>query len=192
MAGSRRNAKALAALYKRKAHLWLDVGSGSNKQDGCIGMDIQKLPETDIVHDWEKMPWPFKRETFTRVLMIHVMEHVKPWLHVDIMNEMWRVLKPGGVLMMCMPYPGTVGHWQDPTHIKPWNEHTPKYFDPEIPELYRIYHPKPWKIEGCVWHASGVIEVAMRKRALGYVAVNKESTEKSLMSLAVAHNAPAR
>lgn len=181
----RSNAAALRALYKRKSQLWLDVGSGTNKQDGCVGMDIQDLPEVDVVHDFEVFPWPFKPETFTRVLMIHVMEHVKPWLHIQMMNEIWRVLKPNGTLLMVMPYPNTTGHWQDPTHIKPWNEHTPKYFDPEIPELFRIYSPRPWRIEACAWHASGNIEIGMRKRPANYVAVNKDPDQKTAIGIAV-------
>lgn len=169
--------KRVKALLQKKTHLWLDVGCGTNKQDGCIGMDIQKVSGVDVVHDHEKIPWPFAKETFTRVSLVHVMEHVKPWLHVKLVDEIWRVLKPNGLLLMVMPYPGTVGHWQDPTHIKPWNEHTPKYFDPEFPDLYRIYQPLPWKFETGAWHASGMIEIAMRKRPKNYIAQTKSDDE---------------
>ena len=146
-----------------KQQLWLDVGCGDAKSEGYVGMDCRKVEGVDVVHDAEVLPWPFDGETFTRILLSHVMEHLKPWLVVDIMDEMWRVMKVEGVLMLAMPYPGSHGHWQDPTHIKPWNETTPRYFDPDC-ELYAIYKPKPWKIEGNVWRADGNIEIALRKR----------------------------
>lgn len=126
-------------------------------------MDRRALKGVDVVHDVEVLPWPFKGSTFTRIYMSHVMEHLKPWLVIDIMNEMHRVMQPGGVLMMSMPYPNSHGHWQDPTHIKPWNETTPRYFDPDC-ELYQIYKPSPWKIEGCAWRSDGNIEIALRRR----------------------------
>lgn len=154
----------LVPKLRDAAQMYLDVGCGDNKQQGCVGMDQRKLEGVDVVHDCEKLPWPFEDDTFNRVFMVHMMEHIKPWLVIDIMNEMWRIMKPDGVLMMVMPYPGSAGHWQDPTHIKPWNETTPHYFDPDK-ALYDIYKPSPWKIEGCVWRNDGNIEIALKKRA---------------------------
>lgn len=151
-----------------KEQYWLDVGCGVTKIENCIGMDKQKLPGVDVVHDAEVFPWPFKDNQFDRIYMAHLMEHLKPWLAVDLMNEMWRVMKVNGVLAMAMPYPGSVGHWQDPTHIRPWSEHTPKYFDPDFSELYNFYTPKPWKIDGVVWRSDGNIEIAMRKRDINF------------------------
>lgn len=158
----RKQPPALVPRLKEVAQVWLDVGCGGNKQPNCIGMDRRKLPGVDVVHDLEVVPWPLKADTFSRIVMSHVMEHVKPWLVIDVMNEMWRVMKVDGLLCMAMPYPGSHGHWQDPTHIKPWNETTPLYFCPGN-ELYEIYKPKPWKLEGCAWRNDGNIEFAMRK-----------------------------
>ena len=157
-------APALVPHLKDHSQLWLDVGCGDNKQQNCVGMDRRQMEGVDVVHDAEVLPWPFEKDTFSRIVMSHLMEHLKPWLAIDIMNEMWRIMKPEGVLMMVMPYPGSYGHWHDPTHIKPWNEATARYFDPDCPDLYTIYKPKPWKIEGCAWRNDGNIEFVMRKR----------------------------
>lgn len=148
---------------RSQTSLSLDVGCGDWKQEGCIGMDMRDREGVDVVHDAEVLPWPFQDDTFTKVILSHVMEHLNPKLHVLIMDEIWRVTKPGGVVMLAMPYPGSMGHWQDPTHIKPWNEATPTYFDPEH-SLYTVYRPKPWKIEANVWRQDGNIEIVMRKR----------------------------
>lgn len=153
----------IATRLKEVSQTWLDVGCGDAKQNGCIGMDRRKREGVDVVHDAETLPWPFADETFNRIVMSHIMEHLNPKYHVDIVDEMWRVLKPNGILMMAMPYPGSHGFWQDPTHLKSWNETTPRYFDPDC-ELYSIYKPKPWKIEGCAWRSDGNIEIVMRVR----------------------------
>lgn len=154
----------LAEVIRLNAQTTLDVGCGDAKQKNCVGMDRRARKGVDVVHDAEVLPWPFEPGTFTRVVLSHVMEHLKPWLHVEIMDEIWRVMKPEGVVMLVMPYPNSHGHWQDPTHIKPWNETTARYFDPDC-ELYEVYKPKPWKIEGCAWRNDGNIEFAFRKRA---------------------------
>jgi len=150
----------------KKSQLWLDVGCGGNKQPHCIGMDKRKLDGVDYVHDCERIPWPFKDEQFTNVIMSHLMEHLKPWLVIDIVNEVWRILKPDGTFMIAMPYAGSFGFYQDPTHVKAWNEATCRYFDPNF-SLYQIYQPSPWKIDINTWHSDGNLEVVLRKRSTG-------------------------
>jgi hypothetical protein len=87
---------------------------------------------------------------------------------IDIMDEWWRIMKIGGQLMISTPYAGSSSFWQDPTHIKGWIEATPEYFDPFGPMskgvLYKVYYPKPWKVEKNTWDLSGTLEVLMIKR----------------------------
>ena len=146
----------------KKAQLWLDVGGGGNPQEGCMVMDKRKLDGVDVIHDWHEIPWPFADETFTRILLIHVVEHFFPWKTFDIFNELWRIMKPKGVVMIVTPYAGSVGFHQDPTHIHGWVEQTPLYFTP-VHDLYKVYEPKPWKIEANSWNSTGTLEVVMRK-----------------------------
>ena len=142
----------------------LDLGCGLNKQDGFLGIDKRALPEVDIVHDIEEIPWPIESDSVDVILMSHLIEHIKPWLQIDLINETWRVMKLDGLLMIATPYAGSFGFWQDPTHVAAWNEATPTYFDPSQ-ELYGVYRPKPWKLEKVVWQINGNLEVAMRKIA---------------------------
>ena len=89
-------------------------------------------------------------------------------IFMRFMDEMWRLLKPDGQLMLVFPYGGSMGYWQDPTHINGINEVTFSYFDPldhnSQGMLYRTYHPKPWRIEYSTWAQSGNMEVCLRKR----------------------------
>jgi predicted SAM-dependent methyltransferase len=146
--------------YKQLIHL--DVGCGFRKNDGFIGMDRREVPGVDIVHDAEDLPWPLEDESCAVITMSHLIEHVKPWLTVDIIDECWRVLEPGGVLLIVTPYATSFGYYQDPTHCNPWNEATVTYFIQEEP-LYEIYRPKPWKLDNLFWNLYGNIEIAMRK-----------------------------
>lgn len=86
------------------------------------------------------------------------------------MDEVWRILKPGGKFMIVMPYGRSDGYLQDPTHVNQRNEATWAYFDPMEPNsqgiLYNIYKPKPWKIEHSTWQSGGNMEVVLEKRAI--------------------------
>lgn len=142
--------------------IMLDVGCGENKQQGFMGMDKRELPGVDIVHDLEVFPYPIEDEECLVVKGSHIYEHIKPWLSIDFMNELWRILKVDGQLLLSMPYGWSYGYIQDPTHCNPANEATFTYFEKGKP-LYNIYKPKPWKIEHSTWQQGGNLEVVLRK-----------------------------
>lgn len=129
----------------------LDVGCGFNKQPGFVGMDRRPLPGIEIVHEVHDLPWPLKDESCKSVLMSHVLEHLDPRILVELFDEVWRLLKPEGKFIVAVPYAGSVGAYQDPTHVRPgFNERTFWYFCPivnnEPSPLYNIYKPRPYKI----------------------------------------------
>lgn len=150
------------------AGILLDIGCGGNKQPGMVGMDIRALPGVEIVHDFEVFPWPLPDGCALTAVASHVIEHVNPHkgVFMRFMDEVWRVLKPGGEFAIVVPHGYSMGYLQDPTHCNPCNEHTWYYFDPEAGagNLYNIYKPKPWKIKWLTWNPSANIEVVLKKR----------------------------
>jgi ubiquinone/menaquinone biosynthesis C-methylase UbiE len=142
--------------------IMLDVGCGFNKQPGYTGMDRRAVDGVDIVHDAEDLPWPLDADSCGVVTMSHLIEHIKPWLQIDVIDECWRVLEPGGLLFIATPYATSYGYSQDPTHCSPWNEATSEYFCPGHP-LYEVYRPKPWNRERIVFDKRFNLEVALRK-----------------------------
>lgn len=83
-----------------------------------------------------------------------------------VMNEMWRVMKPGGQFTFVVPYAESHGMYQDPTHINFINETTMRYFDPfDKSQLYYFYHPNPWEIQFNAADRNGVLEVVLKKLA---------------------------
>jgi SAM-dependent methyltransferase len=146
----------------------IDLACGDIQREGFIGIDIVPSPYVDIVMDLEQTPYKdFPDECVQLSICSHFVEHTKPWLFIDIMNEWWRITKPGGQLMIATPYAGSIGYWQDPTHTHGFNELSFKYFDPRDPHwgnfLYSVYRPKPWKLEKNTWDISGTLEVLLTK-----------------------------
>ena len=141
----------------------LDLGCGGIKRPGFTGMDKRKDVNPDILWDVEKFPYPLKNESVLNIVASHIIEHIKPWLMVDLMDELWRIAKPECRLAIVMPYGFSSGFLQDPTHCNPRNETTWTYFDPKFP-LYQVYQPKPWKIVfGPVYQSTGNMEVILEK-----------------------------
>jgi predicted SAM-dependent methyltransferase len=152
-------------LLKDKSGIRLDIGCGSNKQsDDFVGMDIRPLEGVDIVHDMTDIPWPLPDECVLTAIASHVVEHIPPhnFGFINWMDEVWRVLKPGGQLAIVVPHGNSQGYLQDPTHCNACNENTWSYFDPTHP-LYSIYAPRPWRIEHLTWSPTVNIEVIMVK-----------------------------
>jgi hypothetical protein len=88
-------------------------------------------------------------------------------IFIRVMNEIWRVMQPGGQLAMVMPFAGSPGFFRDPTHINNINEETWDYFSPVSKiyghALWQFYEPKPWAIEQNMWNSNGNLEVALKK-----------------------------
>ena len=129
----------------RNQGIRLDIGCGEGKMPHWTGMDIRRLKGVDIVHDVQKFPYPLKANSCFQVLLSHLWEHIEPKYRIDVMNELWRITKPKGQVLITTPYYLSFGALQDPTHYGCPNEATFTYFDPNYP-MWQIYKPKPWKL----------------------------------------------
>lgn len=154
-------------LFKRKSGIRLDVGCGNFKQKGYVGLDIGKLPGVDIVHDVQKFPWPVPDDCCFQILFSHLWEHIEPKYRFQIMDELWRICRHDGQLMIAAPYSGSYLEAAHPAHYSCPNELTFTFFDPD----YQLYQscsnqekPKPWKIIRNMPNPVGVIEVIMEPR----------------------------
>ena len=80
----------------------LNIGCGTKKLQGYINVDAVPNSNVDIVaNDLKAMP--FDDNSADLVYMCHVLEHVKREDVILVIAEMWRILKPGGVLRVSVP-----------------------------------------------------------------------------------------
>ena len=150
-------------IFKSKSGIKLDLGCGECRQPNFVTMDRRPLPNVDIVHDVTVFPYPIPKNTCLMVLMSHLWEHIDPKYRIDVMNELHRIMKPDGQLLLSSPYAGSFGNWQDPTHYMGPNEATFTYFDPKYP-LYNVYKPKPWRLVRNDYSLNGCLEALLEAK----------------------------
>lgn len=80
----------------------LNLGCGEDKKEGYINVDWSPLPKPDVVHDLNKLPYPFEDNSIDLIEAFHVLEHLDtPFV---IMKEFHRILKVGGTLHVKVPH----------------------------------------------------------------------------------------
>ena len=123
--------------------LSLDLGCGSNPRNPfqatkSIGVDIRGDLEGNIWQaDLSIEPIPFDSNTFDFCTAFDFIEHIprisysqgnKRLAFLELMNEIYRVLKPGGLLLHFTPAFPSKEAFQDPTHVNIITEDTMPYY----------------------------------------------------------------
>jgi SAM-dependent methyltransferase len=102
------------ALRPTKDGAVLDLGCGSKKWAGAVGLDVSSGTDADIVHDLDVFPYPIGDNTFDVVLMQDVIEHVGDLY--GLMAEVHRIGRPGARVLMRTPHFSSALAFGDPTH----------------------------------------------------------------------------
>lgn len=143
----------------------LMLGCGRNSQQGFVHHDMELFhPHTDIAHDLTQFPYPWEDNSWDYVEMSDVIEHLRGDV-TAVLDELWRVIAPGGYLFI---HTAEAGSWQmsmDPTHIRGFKLNSFDYYDPETPygNQYR-YSERTWKIAKRTLDSTGGIVVLMTPR----------------------------
>src|ERR1035441_4363538 len=104
----------------------LDVGCGIHKQPGAIGIDRNPASRADVLCDLDRLPYPFRDNSFDRLLAIHVIEHVADVMAT--MEEFHRLVRPGGTVRIETPHYTDFSSFCDPTHRSHLNSFSFRYF----------------------------------------------------------------
>lgn len=126
----------------------LDLGCGAKPRNPfsaqkLVGTDFETFNRSDtptvqfVAADLTRR-LPFENETFTSISAFDVLEHIPRWERVEngkivfpfvqLMSEIYRILKPGGVFYGVTPgYPSPAA-FQDPTHVNFITPETIEYF----------------------------------------------------------------
>src|ERR1044071_4631068 len=99
----------------------LNLGCGQHKLPGYLNVDKYPACAPDQVVDLEALPWPFPDASADEVVMNHVLEHLgqPTQTFLGIMQELYRVMKPGALLHLGVPHPRSESFLGDPTHVRP-------------------------------------------------------------------------
>lgn len=115
----------------------LDLGSGAHPRDGFDGVDRVDLGQRWTV-DLDVVPWPWDDSSVDEVHTAHFVEHVADL--PAFMDELWRVLVPGGVAEIRHPYAWSDWAIADPTHRRQLVEMSWYYFDREWRDIKGLSH----------------------------------------------------
>lgn len=129
----------------------LSLGCGSKIRpavDGWVNHDRLPRPGVDLAFDLSVLPWPVKdlRGHFDLILAEDVLEHVPCNLTLPVMDECWKLLAPGGTMLIQTPVFGSYYHLADLTHCRGFILDSFDIFDPET----FIGSRNPWYTD-CRW-----------------------------------------
>jgi SAM-dependent methyltransferase len=117
----------LAPILRRPASpLVLDVGCGTNKYPGAIGVDRNPRTRADVIADLDHFAFPFRDNSFGEVRAVHVIEHMADVIRA--MEEFHRLLVPGGRAFLVTPHYTDFSSFCDPTHRWHLNSFSLRYF----------------------------------------------------------------
>ena len=126
----------------------LNLGAGNKLVKGAVQHDLTKhRPEIDVVWDLNDLPWPWQDNSFDMIVACAVLEHLRINL-IESVNECWRILRPGGVLHVKLPYWNSDNSYRDPTHYWRFDLRTCDLFDPKTKygHDYQFYPVQKWEI----------------------------------------------
>ncbi len=109
----------------------LDLGSGPHIQnpfnaDDAFGIDINKSANPKVIRrDLLRHRIPFSQNSLDYITAFDFIEHIPRSIlrfklrypFIEIMNEIWRCLKPGGIFLSLTPAFPDKKAFQDPTHV---------------------------------------------------------------------------
>jgi len=129
-AARRKRLAAVTAPTLRK----LDFGCGPHKREGFEGVDQYPFPGVDHVFDIRGV-WPWPDNSVTEAHASHFIEHLTAAERTHFVNELYRVLVPGGTCQIIVPHWCSNRAYGDPTHQ--W---------PPVSEMWFFYILRSWRL----------------------------------------------
>ncbi len=117
----------------------INIGSGKDYRPGYLNVDINKSTNPDIVLDLAvPMKFPVLVESpvygqvtlaecqIDQIIAIDVLERVQQL--PQLMGNCLKLLREGGQFTILVSYDLSLGAWQDPTHVRAFNENSWLYY----------------------------------------------------------------
>jgi SAM-dependent methyltransferase len=141
----------------------LDLGCGNKKRPNTVGVDFNERSAADIVHNLNISPYPFGDCSVDKIYIDNTLEHLDEPLKV--MEELYRIVKPQGIVKVIVPYFRSPAAFIDPTHKHFFTVESFAYYDSDhfICQHYD-YTLARFKVEKIIFHEniqSGLIKNIM-------------------------------
>ncbi|MFH1182165.1 MAG: methyltransferase domain-containing protein [Candidatus Woesearchaeota archaeon] len=105
----------------------LNLGAGKDIKEGYLNLDIVPLKGIDVVHDLNKIPYPFRDNQFEEILCLNVLEHLDDFQKV--LEELHRIGSNGARVKIGVPYWNSLLVWADPQHKRGFTLDTFTFFE---------------------------------------------------------------
>lgn len=159
----------------------LDLGCGNKKRHGAIGVDFNDRTAADVIHNLNSFPYPFEDSSFDEIYLDNTLEHLDDVMRV--MEEVYRICKPGGIVKVIVPYFRSFWAFIDPTHKHFFTVDSFAYFDPEHVICQRYdYTLTRFKVEKIVFNET-LTNRWTKKVVLGFANKRPRSYEYYLSHL---------
>lgn len=117
----------------------LELGCGPKKLwDRSVTLDLNPLSKADVIHDLNAFPYPFDDNAFDLVVAEHVIEHLDDVIRV--MEEIHRIVRPGGTVYIEVPHFSSRDFFTDPTHKHSFSVTSFDYFVPAPGGLFMFHY----------------------------------------------------
>jgi hypothetical protein len=122
-------------MAKWRKPMKLNLGCLDVPLSDFVNVDLIVAPGVNQVTDLSTT-WPWADDSIEFVRVSDILEHLPDKIHT--MNELWRVLAPGGQAEIIVPTTEGSGAFQDPTHISFWNRRSFLYYESGNPYRERF------------------------------------------------------
>ena len=95
----------------------LNLGCGQNHFPGYANIDKYDYFSPDITWDLETFSWPWEDNSIEEIVFNHSLGQLGSTqdIYIEIMKELYRILKPGALVKIVAPHPRHDDFMNDPT-----------------------------------------------------------------------------
>jgi hypothetical protein len=128
----------------------LNIGCGNDYRDGYINLDISPDVGADIISDIREAV-PFRDNTFDEVVVNNVLTQIlKSEDFLYVMNELHRITRPSGGILIRVPNAKDICAFQDPMDCRRFTDQTFTYMEDghrRYNQYGKHYGFKPFRVE---------------------------------------------
>jgi len=96
--------------------------NGRTDWQALTTLDYNADHRPDVVYDMAQLPLPFADDSFDEIHAYECLEHVGSQgdfrFFFAQFSDLWRILRPGGVIVGTVPLPSSPWAWGDPSHTR--------------------------------------------------------------------------